>query len=183
MSETRKIIITVVVFIVFSLVYASTKLIGRLGRKKLKKGIAPKEERLQRVRLAFVSGKNILLCPKMSADGNGSVTDIPFETTLQKGESVERGLSRIVTKVFGQDIPDARFCLKYSFTEDGVVSDNYLFMIYCGDGCIPANMGGTYKLWTRKQIESNLEQGFFSKQFEEEYSHLRLVVDTWEMFS
>lgn len=183
MSETRKIIIAVVVFIVFALVYTSTKLIGRLGKSKLKKGIAPKSDRIQKVRLAFISRKNILLCPQVTSNGTISYTDIPFETTLRKGESVERGLSRIVTKVFGAETPDARFCLKYSFTEDGVTTDNYLFIIHCNDGCIPTSMNGVYKLWTRKQIENNLGQDFFSKQFEEEYAHLRLVVDTWDMFA
>lgn len=183
MSETRKIIITVVVFIAFALVYASTKLISHLGKSKLKKGTAPKSNRTQKIRLAFISQKTILLCPQRKADSTATLTDIPFETVLQKGETVEHGLSRIVTEVFGTEVPDARFCLKYTFTENGTTTDNYLFMVYCNDGCLPTSMKGVYKLWTRKQIEDNLGKGFFSKQFEEEYTHLRLIVDTWEMFA
>lgn len=181
MSEFKKCIIALIVLLAIVLVSLCGKLI-RCGKSKRSTSVAQKPStRIRKIRLAMIMQNTILLGTR-KAGKSAVCTDIPFEVTLCDDESVENGLMRMLQPVFGDKLPDARFCLKYAYNEQGCTSDNFLFIIYCQGNGLPERLKGVFKPWTRRQIESNIGKSVFCSQFEEEYKHLRLVVDTWEMF-
>lgn len=136
----------------------------------------------QRVRVAYISSNTILLCPHDEAAAlRGDNLDLPFETRLGRHENVEHALARMFAPLYRDNPPEVRFCLKHVSCCDDGLCENFLFVVWCVEDTIPPFVNMNYKLWTRRQIESNLGKGLFSKEFEEEYPHLRLVVDTWTM--
>ncbi len=150
----------------------------RKYRTMIKDLLRPK----RRVRIAYVSKNAILLCPKgEDAARRGDNLDLPFDTVLQRHETVEHGLARMLCPFYPESLPDVRFCLKHRSRICDHEYETYLFLVWCGRMDIPQAVSLNNKLWTRRQIEANLGHGVFTPAFEEEYPHLRLVVDTWNM--
>lgn len=178
MSDFEKSIIAVIILLIIALACLYVRLAGCEKCKKNKSEGQKPSARVQKIRLAIIMQNTILLVQRKVL--KSVCMDIPFEVVLNMGETVEHGLRRMLYPEFGEKIPEVRFCLKYACNERSCVSDNFLFIVHCDDDVVP--LKGAYKPWTRRQIESNIGKGVFCSQFEDEYKHLRLVVDTWEMF-
>lgn len=173
-----------VVAAIIAIVYYLARAVACRNGAGLKCGEGRNVHSRQKVRVAFISGNSILLCPRDErADLALDNLDVPFETVIGKHESVERSLARIFAPLYRENPPDVRFCMKHRSACGDGRCESYLFMVLCEGDDIPDFVGVNCKLWTRRQIEANLGLGVFSAEFEEEYPHLRLVVDTWSMMT
>lgn len=178
-----KIIFAIIVFVALMALVAYW-MIAAARRNSCRKSLSGStcSQVKQRVRVAYISSNAILLCPRdESAALRGDNLDLPFETLIGRHEKVEHALARMFAPLYRENPPEVRFCLKHVSNCDDGFCENYLFVVWCGDEEIPPFVNMNYKLWTRRQIEANMGKGLFSKEFEEEYPHLRLVVDTWTM--
>jgi uncharacterized membrane protein YfcA len=112
--------------------------------------------------------------------------DIAIETYMLLGEDVETSAERILKEVFpqGWESLELKFNVKYLFENEETNRLVLLFILDLGteDGIIYNSRLEGRKLWTFRQIESNLEQGYFSDLFENEYDHLKEVIETREKY-
>ncbi len=174
------IIIAVLVFIVLvALVLVWMKVVTSCRKRRAER---KREGSKRKVRVVYISQNAILLCPRdEEAARCGDDLDVPLEAVLDWNETVEHGLARLLCPLYPESLPDVRFCMKHLSKCDGEDWEVYLFAVWCDNAEIPSSVCMNYKLWTRRQIEANMGKGVFSRAFEEEYPHLRLVVDVWAM--
>lgn len=139
------------------------------------------------IRIAVVS-HNMLFLSKRSMQrviDKGKV-DTPLETYLLFKEDINSGVERLLKETFPEDWENLKpeFSIKYKFKNEDTDRIVYLFILDLGQEdkilCDPKFEGG--KLWTFQQIEFNLEHNYFSEMFENEYDHLRLIIETREIY-
>lgn len=139
------------------------------------------------IRISVVS-HNMLFLSKRSMQrviDKGKV-DTPLETYLLFKEDINSGVERLLKENFPQDWKNLKpeFSIKYKFKNEDTDRIVYLFILDLGTEdeilCDPKFEGG--KLWTFQQIEFNLDQNYFSEMFENEYDHLRLIIETREIY-
>lgn len=108
--------------------------------------------------------------------------DIPMETYLHFQEDINNGVERLLKETFPQDWEKLKpeFSIKYKFRNEETDRIVYLFILDLGLEdeilCSPRFEDG--KLWTCQQIEFNLNQNYFSEMLENEYDHLKLIIET-----
>lgn len=104
--------------------------------------------------------------------------DLPMESYLRYDESLENGVTRIIKKIFPQELElEPRFCIKYRFKNKETNRLIYLYILHIEDDnllCSPRFLDG--KLWGFQQIETNLGKSFFGECFENEYEQLKDTV-------
>ncbi len=134
------------------------------------------------IRFAIISdGKLFLSRRSEKLCFNPCKIDLPIEIYLRYDESLQEGVNRIMNKVFPEEPTiDPRFSIKYRFKTKDTNRLIYLYIIHVEDEfllCSPTFQDG--KLWTIKQIETNLEKNFFGECFEKEYEQLKdaLLID------
>ena len=101
-------------------------------------------------------------------------TDIPCESYLKFGETLEGGCSRLLEKYFsGATDLNPTFSITYRFQNDITNRLIYLFLLDVEDESLLTNqrfVGG--KLWQIQQIEQNIGQNFISECFENDFDYL-----------
>lgn len=111
-------------------------------------------------------------------------TDTPMETYLWYGETLEQGADRLLR----QTLPtaprqDLHFNLVYHFENETTNRLIYLFLLEVeNDTLLSGKEVSGGKIWTFRQIEDNLDKGFFSCCFEHEYEHLKQIIYTRERY-
>lgn len=132
------------------------------------------------IRIAVTTHGMLFLCNRsMTAILDKGKTDIPMECYLRFGESLSDGVARLFNNAFphvDQSIKP-KFNIVYHFENKVTNRLIYLFIVDIEDDsilCSPRFKNS--KLWSFKQIEENLDKGFFSSCFEEEYEHLKDVI-------
>lgn len=109
-------------------------------------------------------------------------TDLPIEGYLVFGESLEKGVLRMLHKAL-PDAPTERlfFNLSHLYEDPQIKRLVYLYTLDLSDESL---LKGTKdgKLWTMQQIEHNIGKHFFSPYFEEEYETLKEIVCTREKY-
>ncbi len=175
-------IIAVLVFIVLvALAILWMRASGSRGMKN-PVNVESADLKCRKVRIAYISQNAILLCPRDEESARcGNNLDLPLQTVLEHGETVEHGLARLLCPLYPECMPDVRFCMKHRDEAGDAGGEVYLFLVWCDNAEIPKSICMNYKLWTRRQIDANLGKGVFSGEFETEYPHLRLVLDVWDM--
>ena len=139
------------------------------------------------VRIA-VASHGMLFLTKRSAQRviEKEKMDIPLETYLLFKEEITDGVKRVLKEVFPNDWEHLKpeFSIKYKFKNQETDRVVYLFILDLGSEdeilCDPKFDCG--KLWTFQQIEQNLDQNYFSEMFENEYDHLKLIIETREIY-
>lgn len=135
------------------------------------------------IRIAVVSHDMLFLAKRsMQRVIDKGKVDTPLETYLLFKEDIKSGVERLLKETF----PDAwqnlkpEFSIKYKFKNEETDRIVYLFILDLGTDdeilCDPKFENG--KLWTFQQIEFNLDQNYFSEMFENEYDHLKLIIET-----
>jgi len=111
-------------------------------------------------------------------------TDTPLEDYILYKENVDDALKRVLLWAFpAYDELEPRFSIKYKFTNDKQKRLVYMFILHLDDDSILSDkrfVGG--KLWTLRQIEDNLDKGFFSEYFEHEFDHLKDIIEIREKY-
>lgn len=137
------------------------------------------------IRVAFIHDGMLFLCmrkPENIIDLNK--TDLPLETYLHFGETLEEGLARIGGEAYpNRKFDQPRFCMKHHFKNEETNRLIYLYVAHIEDEDLLRNpyfVGG--KLWTFQQIEANLNKNYFGVQFEEEYDFLKETARIWKEF-
>lgn len=137
------------------------------------------------IRIAYIFDGMLYLCNRKSTSiADKNKIDIPLESYLQFGETLEEGVERLLLEAYpeGAEV-NPRFSIKHHFKNGETNRLIYLYIAYITDDellCNPYFQGG--KLWTAQQIEQNLGKGYFSECFENEYEHLKTAVIIWEEF-
>lgn len=137
------------------------------------------------IRIAVGSHGKLFLCnrPQASLLDKGKM-DIPMECYLSYGETLAEGCRRMIQATFpNTNGLKPTFSIMYHFENEVTNRLIYLFVLDIDDDsilCNPRFKGG--KLWQFKQIEENLGHNFFSKCFEEEYEHLKDIIDIREKY-
>lgn len=137
------------------------------------------------IRIAYIYNGMLYLCHRENTSLlDKNKIDIPMETYLQFGETLEDGVNRLLAKAYPEGSPlTPRFSIKHHFKNEDTNRLIYLYIAYITDEellCNPYYKGG--KLWTFQQIEQNLGKEYFSECFENEYEHLKTAVSIWEAF-
>lgn len=137
------------------------------------------------IRIAIVYKRMLLLVnKKCTCTTKESRTDIPLESYLKFGETLENGLQRILNQAYPKGttlIP--RFSIKHYYHTNDCNRLIYLYLAYAEEeSAIHTPAFKNAKLWTLKQIEQNLGTGYFCDCFEEEFDHLESAVTIWEEF-
>lgn len=137
------------------------------------------------IRIAVASHGMLFLCNRPStANLDRGKTDIPMECYLRYGESLTEGANRLINNVFphSEDI-HLEFNIVYHFENEVTNRLIYLFIAEVKDDTLLSTSRlKNSKLWSFKQIEENLNKGYFSTCFEEEYEHLKNVICTREKY-
>lgn len=137
------------------------------------------------IRIAVASHGMLYLLPRSPHDVfERGKTDLPMEGCLIYGETLEQGVHRIL----GQTLPDAslehlHFNFMHHFENEAANRLIYLFTLDLDDDTLLSNKdakGG--KLWTLRQMEQNLGQGFFSSCLEQEFEALKEIIGTREKY-
>lgn len=135
------------------------------------------------IRIAVICDDAILLRPFRDGNSGGS-WDLTMESFVGVKESVEDALLRMVASLGISGIEEVRFCLKHRSGYVDGRSAVYLFVVHCSNDGVKEWEGcGDCVLWSVDSIEGNLGMGVFDDKFEEEYPHLRFVLDTWRSVS
>lgn len=135
------------------------------------------------IRIAVVN-HNMLFLAKRSMQRviDKGKMDIPLETYLLFKEDIKSGVERLLKEFFPQAWQrlNPEFNIKYKFRNKETDRIVYLFILDLGteDEMISDPKFENGKLWTFQQIESNLDQNYFSEMFENEYSLLKLIIET-----
>ncbi len=173
------IIVAVLAFIVLAALVIWWMRANCVKKRQIRTDGVEDKVQLRKVRIAYISQNAILLCPRDEESARcGDNLDLPLQTVLKQGETVEHGLARLLCPLYPESLPDVRFCLKHCC---GEYDEVYLFLVWCDNAEIPQPICLNYKLWTRRQIEQNLGKGVFAREFEVEYPHFRLMLDVWTM--
>ena len=110
--------------------------------------------------------------------------DIPCESYLKFGESLEGGCQRLIEKYFPNTSGlNPTFSIMYRFQNEVTNRLIYLFILDVQDDKLLTNQrfeGG--KLWQLQQIDQNIGQHFFSECFENEYDYLKDIIDIREIY-
>ncbi len=138
------------------------------------------------VRVAIISNGMLFLCSRSQTRilDKGKI-DVPLERYLRYGESLESCACQLVESTFprAKEALEPVFSIVYHFKNDITNRLNYLFILDVKDDiilCDPKFENG--KLWTVTQIEQNLEKDFFGTCLEDEFEHLKMVIDTREKY-
>lgn len=137
------------------------------------------------VRIAVSTHGMLFLChrPPHAILDKGKV-DIPMECYLRYGETLSEGAERLMHYAFPKSTDlTPTFTISYHFENKITNRLIYLFIIDVEDDsllCNPRFKGG--KLWNFSQIEDNLGHNFFCECFEQEYEHLKQVIDIREKY-
>lgn len=136
------------------------------------------------VRIAFVvRGKLFLRHRPMSCRLDEGKADLPLECYLRYGESLTEGADRLMRQVFPQtEGLQPRFNGCHHFENEVTNRMIYLFLVHLDEPLPQTQFFKQGKLWCFKQIDENMGKGFFSHCFEEEYRHLKEVIDTREKY-
>ena len=120
----------------------------------------------------------------VNAISNKGKVDIAMECYLRYGETLNEGVDRHMKNAFphSENIkPD--FNIFYHFEDETTNRLIYLYLVEIKDESILDTPHFKHsKFWSFKQIEDNLGKGFFSKCFEDEYEHLKGVIDIREKY-
>ncbi len=137
------------------------------------------------IRIAIMCDGMLYLCKRPSFYSlDPDKVDIPLESYLRFGEDLEAGWQRILRK----RLPSLKgstptFSIKYRFDNDDANRLVYLFILDLKD---EAQLKGTHfaegKLWQLSQIEQNLDCGYFSECFENEFDYLKDIIDIKEKY-
>ncbi len=138
------------------------------------------------VRVAIMTNGMLFLCRRAQTRilDRGKI-DVPMERYLRFGETLEECAVDLVQSTF----PNAKehlkptFSVVYHFENDITNRLTYLFILDVKDDvilCDPRFEGG--KLWTVGQVDTNLGKDFFGSCLEEEFEHLKVVIDTKEKY-
>lgn len=139
------------------------------------------------IRIAIVS-HGMLYLNKRPSDSlvEKDKTDLPLESYLLYNEGVKSGVDRLMKEIFGAKSNELlpTFSIKYRFSKGSNSRLVYLFILDLdeSDSFCNASYFNNGKLWTFQQIDDNLGKGYFSDTFENEYDHLRLVIETREIY-
>ena len=135
------------------------------------------------IRIAAVSHDMLFLAKRsMQRVIDKGKVDIPLETYLLFKEDIKSGVERLLKETFPDAWQDLKpeFSIKYKFKNEETDRIVYLFILDLGTEdeilCDPKFENG--KLWTFQQIEYNLDQNYFSEMFENEYDHLKMIIET-----
>ncbi len=137
------------------------------------------------IRIAVMHENMLYLCqrsPYFLLDKNK--IDIPCESYLKFGESIEEGCKRTLDKYFphGKDLSPT-FSIRYHFQNEITNRLIYLFILDLKNETLLDSqrfVGG--KLWSVQQIEHNLDHNFFSSCFENEFEYLKDIIDIREIY-
>ncbi len=138
------------------------------------------------VRVAIVTNGMLFLCKRAQTRilDKGKM-DVPLERYLRFGETLEECANDLVHSTF----PDAKevlkpvFSVSYHFENEITNRLTYLFILDVKDDiilCDPRFDGG--KLWTLNQIDQNLGREYFGSCLEEEFEHLKVIIDIRERY-
>lgn len=104
--------------------------------------------------------------------------DLPMESYLIYGETLEQGVNRTLKQLLPTaPLENLHYNFMYHFENEATNRLVYLFTLDLDDDSILCNKslkGG--KLWTLQQIEHNLNRNFFSCCFEYEFEHLKEII-------
>ena len=137
------------------------------------------------IRIAVLYDGLLFLCkrPQNYLLDNGKM-DIPCESYLKFGESLEGGCQRVIEKFFpGTFGMKPTFSIMYRFQNNLTNRLIYLYLLDVKDEKLLTNQrfeGG--KLWQLQQIDQNIGQNFFSECFENEYDYLKDIIDIREIY-
>lgn len=111
-------------------------------------------------------------------------TDLPLETYLLYGETLEQGINRLLQEAFGKTkVGNLQFNIMYHFENEKTNRLIYLFILeICDENILHEGDFRGGKLWTLQQIEHNLNKDFFRNCLENEYEHLKEVICTREKY-
>jgi hypothetical protein len=146
------------------------------------------------VRVAITCNHKLLLRTRRPQPFDSGKTDIPLESYLFYGETLEQAISRMVRCAF-PDVPiqeHLQFIKKYHFENTVTNRLNYLFVLPVADEkllekkatdaqpqqkeCCCAS-GEAPQLWTLEQVEENLGKDLFGTCFEEEFEGLKKSIE------
>lgn len=139
------------------------------------------------IRVAVVC-KDLLYLRKRSNSNfiDPQKTDIPLESYLRYGEKLEDGIKRLTSReLIVKDDADItpRFCLKYLFKNDYTYRLVYLYVAYIDDeNKLISSNTERGKLWTVRQVETNLGKNFFGECFEQEFEQLKNCINMNELY-
>lgn len=139
------------------------------------------------VRIAIVSQGMFFLCerPENRIVDKGKM-DIPMETYLLFKEDIKNATTRLLKDTFPENWKELKpfFSIKYLFKNDDTNRLIYLFILTLDmDSNILYNLKfKSGKFWTSRQIEDNLNCNYFSELFENEYEHLKQIMDIREKY-
>lgn len=104
-------------------------------------------------------------------------TDIPLESYLRYGERLEDGVKRLTSReaIIKNDLGiSPRFCLKYLFKNENTYRLIYLYVAYVEkEEQLALSRVERGKLWTIRQVETNIGKNFFGECFEQEFEQLK----------
>lgn len=107
-------------------------------------------------------------------------TDIPLESYLRYGENIEDGISRVVSKELAfkeNETITPKFCIKYLFKNEDTHRLVYLYIAYIDDeNKLSQGNLEQGKLWTIRQVETNIGKNFFGECFEQEFKHIKKYI-------
>lgn len=132
------------------------------------------------IRIAVSAHGMLFLCDRPStAILDKNKTDIPLECYLRFGETLADGVKRLLGNAFPNVKEEIRpqFNIVYHFENEVTNRLIYLFIVEIKeDTVLSSPFFKNCKLWSFRQIEENLNKGFFSSCFEDEYEHLKEVI-------
>ena len=137
------------------------------------------------VRIAVLHNGMLFLCERsQNFLLDKGKTDIPCESYLKFGETLDGGCTRLLEKYFPNvNGLNPTFSITYRFHNDITNRLVYLFLLDVEDETLLTNqrfVGG--KLWQLQQIEQNIGQNFFSECFENEFDYLKDIIDIREIY-
>lgn len=137
------------------------------------------------IRIAIASHGTLYLCQKEdTALAEGNSIDLPLETYLYYGETLEEGCERLLESRFEQSEKlQPIFSIRYYLENKQDKRLVYLYLLDMDNGTLLSGeqfKGG--KFWRFEQIEANLGCQYFSPYFEEEYEHLKDIIDIREKY-
>lgn len=157
-----------------------------IGRQLAADVIREKSSHMHPVIRIAISYKDMLFLAPRSQQAiiERGKTDIPMETYLLYGETLEAGVKRLMQYYFpNMGKQNVQFNAMYNFENNETNRLIYLFLLEVTDeSYLHEKTFKESKLWTPLQIKYNLGKNFFSSCFEHEYEHLREVIDTREKY-
>ena len=137
------------------------------------------------VRIAVSVRGHLFLCSRDGRDGlEKSLADVPLESYLYFGESLDECCRRILSTRFkhvGGLSPI--YIVRHNSGTCRLNRQVYLYLLELDDEAILAHhLFCDGKLWCFEQIEQNLHCGYFSSLFEEEYDYLKDIIDIREKY-